>query len=541
MNSTYTLQCCSIERRRETVDRVTQQQQQQQYEQPENCNETWIEEGIEEAGIILVHPFQKSRVDMLKENNSNYQNKVNIDSFRNNSELQLENVASSGSQIADMSDPDPATTKQGLRDRNRIADICVGSRVSARFEGGEEFFPGTVSAKHTDGSCDICYDDGDIELHVRREFIQKLDDDYEGNKRDGNEGSLEEVVLSGRAQGFFGVDHPRAEGRPLRNSLQSASSDDDEDEVDDQSEAGQGYEDSFEDDALSLVEGSSDSSGSDDSDGSYTDDSSTSSDDNPNALDLLLSDCEDSLPSISYIKSLLPSHYNTNRDSRANNRDHTHTPNKDNIVTNNNNSNKNNNRNQKDEMYKNTIFLQLRRYVNTINSKEDDDNAIDRPQEIGTPILALPSVGSTVTGQILINQRVEVYTDVIRGYYCLRKQKGYILQDLYSIDLYWMELEMIDERDSLLQYKTAQEKEGLIGSTTPTTGDSSYQTSVMEKSASLGSSLEEESISTLSSSSTAVKHYNKVCPISYNISITITIFNCNIMYYYFLRSRLLVW
>ena len=58
----------------------------------------------------------------------------------------------------------------------------VNQRVEARFQMGLVYFPGTITAQHTDGGTyDITYDDGDSEQRVRPEFIRKLRvNDFDG-------------------------------------------------------------------------------------------------------------------------------------------------------------------------------------------------------------------------------------------------------------------------------------------------------------------------------------------------------------------------
>ena len=44
-------------------------------------------------------------------------------------------------------------------------------RIIARYEAGDEYFPGVISHIHSDGSCDIAYDDGDVETRVAPELV----------------------------------------------------------------------------------------------------------------------------------------------------------------------------------------------------------------------------------------------------------------------------------------------------------------------------------------------------------------------------------
>ncbi len=49
--------------------------------------------------------------------------------------------------------------------------LVRGMRIIARYEAGDEYFPGVISHIHSDGSCDIAYDDGDVETRVAPELV----------------------------------------------------------------------------------------------------------------------------------------------------------------------------------------------------------------------------------------------------------------------------------------------------------------------------------------------------------------------------------
>ena len=58
----------------------------------------------------------------------------------------------------------------------------VGDRVDGfyqAFRGPRKFFPGHITAVHSDGTYDIEYDDGDKETRVAAGFIRHYEDDYE--------------------------------------------------------------------------------------------------------------------------------------------------------------------------------------------------------------------------------------------------------------------------------------------------------------------------------------------------------------------------
>ena len=68
----------------------------------------------------------------------------------------------------------------------------VGDRVDGfyqGFSGPQKFFPGRITAVHSDGEYDIEYDDGDKETHVAAGFIRYYedDDDEKADNRAGNE------------------------------------------------------------------------------------------------------------------------------------------------------------------------------------------------------------------------------------------------------------------------------------------------------------------------------------------------------------------
>ena len=52
--------------------------------------------------------------------------------------------------------------------------FSVGQRVQARFGGGDEFYPGKISAVSDDGTYSIAYDDGDREDDVAEKFIKAV-------------------------------------------------------------------------------------------------------------------------------------------------------------------------------------------------------------------------------------------------------------------------------------------------------------------------------------------------------------------------------
>lgn len=59
-----------------------------------------------------------------------------------------------------------------LRSLGHSSYYKVGTRIQARFAGGDDFFPGVVSALGQDGTIDIDYDDGDIERCVHPSLVR---------------------------------------------------------------------------------------------------------------------------------------------------------------------------------------------------------------------------------------------------------------------------------------------------------------------------------------------------------------------------------
>lgn len=60
----------------------------------------------------------------------------------------------------------------------------VGEKVYARFDGGGEFFPGTVSRVHRYGEYTVSYDDGETESKVPRKYIRTSEEMQEAEGGD---------------------------------------------------------------------------------------------------------------------------------------------------------------------------------------------------------------------------------------------------------------------------------------------------------------------------------------------------------------------
>lgn len=56
-------------------------------------------------------------------------------------------------------------------DKDQSIELNVGTRVLARFQGGQQRFAGVITKMQRDGTFDILYDDGDFEEHVQRKFV----------------------------------------------------------------------------------------------------------------------------------------------------------------------------------------------------------------------------------------------------------------------------------------------------------------------------------------------------------------------------------
>ena len=50
--------------------------------------------------------------------------------------------------------------------------LQVGDRVSARFKGSVEYYPGTIKKVNTGGTLHVLFDDGDVDLTVAKANVQ---------------------------------------------------------------------------------------------------------------------------------------------------------------------------------------------------------------------------------------------------------------------------------------------------------------------------------------------------------------------------------
>ena len=58
--------------------------------------------------------------------------------------------------------------------------LSLGDAVEARWQGGDEWFPGRIDAVNPDGTFNIAYDDGDVENRVDTNIIRKAGSDSAG-------------------------------------------------------------------------------------------------------------------------------------------------------------------------------------------------------------------------------------------------------------------------------------------------------------------------------------------------------------------------
>ncbi|GMF57779.1 unnamed protein product [Phytophthora fragariaefolia] len=75
----------------------------------------------------------------------------------------------------DLSDGEETKSKPKAKDSDNEQDPRYesGDRVEARFQGRERYFAGKIKKCRTDGSYDIEYDDGEMELRVRPKYIKR--------------------------------------------------------------------------------------------------------------------------------------------------------------------------------------------------------------------------------------------------------------------------------------------------------------------------------------------------------------------------------
>ncbi|KAG7388440.1 hypothetical protein PHYPSEUDO_012501 [Phytophthora pseudosyringae] len=65
-------------------------------------------------------------------------------------------------------------SSQGKADDKKAEGFAVGDKVNARYKGGLKRFPGKIVKARTDGTFDIEYDDGDVELRVKMSSIELI-------------------------------------------------------------------------------------------------------------------------------------------------------------------------------------------------------------------------------------------------------------------------------------------------------------------------------------------------------------------------------
>ena len=67
-----------------------------------------------------------------------------------------------------------AASSTAVADEAAAPAFEAGAVVEARFDGGDEWFPGRVAAANADGTYAIAYDDGDEEAAVAGGLVRRL-------------------------------------------------------------------------------------------------------------------------------------------------------------------------------------------------------------------------------------------------------------------------------------------------------------------------------------------------------------------------------
>ena len=68
------------------------------------------------------------------------------------------------------------TEEQALQDshakENNARKFKSGDPIEGRYLGGEEWYPGKIWRINDDGTCDIAYDDGDVEKGSGKKILE---------------------------------------------------------------------------------------------------------------------------------------------------------------------------------------------------------------------------------------------------------------------------------------------------------------------------------------------------------------------------------
>lgn len=76
---------------------------------------------------------------------------------------------------------DHLTSSAKKSPHRQVDDFSVGNAVNARYKRGKKVFPGKIIKVRTDGTYDVRYDDGDVEMHVEASLIERSIDSARSN------------------------------------------------------------------------------------------------------------------------------------------------------------------------------------------------------------------------------------------------------------------------------------------------------------------------------------------------------------------------
>lgn len=106
-----------------------------------------------------------------------------------------EEVAESPREVA-------SRTKSSLDSKQ--SSLGVGAAVKARYKKGSKLFSGKITKVRTDGTYEIRYEDGDVEMRVEREFIESVrQDEEEDSKSTASEKQPAGFEVGDRVQAYY--------------------------------------------------------------------------------------------------------------------------------------------------------------------------------------------------------------------------------------------------------------------------------------------------------------------------------------------------
>lgn len=99
----------------------------------------------------------------------------------------------------------PSKTRAESKPSTPAPQLSVGDAVKARYKKGSKLFPGKITKVRTDGTFDVRYDDGDVEVRVERDMIERVGGD---GRASDEKPSTDDTKASGfqvgdRVQAFF--------------------------------------------------------------------------------------------------------------------------------------------------------------------------------------------------------------------------------------------------------------------------------------------------------------------------------------------------